>query len=60
MDCGYIAFYKGKTIEVYAPSAYRAQTKAAETFKAKKPYEVYVVLCEKEGKQVTHSTASIG
>jgi len=60
MECGYKAFYKDKSIDVYASSSYSAQTKAAEIFKAKKPYEVHVVLCEKDGKQVTHSTASIG
>lgn len=52
---GYKAFYKGKQIEVYAESSYQAQLKAAETFKAKKSYDVTVVLCEKDGKQITHS-----
>lgn len=51
---GYIAFYKGKQIEVYAESSYAAQKKAAEQFKAKKSYEVTVMLAEKDGKQVTH------
>ena len=52
---GYKAFYKGKSIEVYAPSSYDAQLNAAKQFKAKKSYEVTVVLCEKAGEQVTHS-----
>jgi len=51
---GYIAFYKGKQIEVYANSSYEAQKKAAEKFKAKKSYDVTVKLAEKDGKQVTH------
>ncbi len=51
---GYIAFYKGKNIEVYADSSYAAQKKAALIFKAKKSYDVTVVLAEKDGKQVTH------
>ncbi len=51
---GYIAFYKQKQIEVYAPSSYAAQVKAAKLFKAKKSYQVTVVLAELDGKQVTH------
>lgn len=56
---GYIAFYKGKQIEVHAESSYKAQLVAAKEFKAKKSHEVTVVLAEKDGKQVTHSTSSI-
>ena len=56
---GYKAFYKGKQIDVYASTSYEAQTKASKEFKAKKSYEVDVYLCEKEGKQVTHSTTTI-
>lgn len=51
---GYKAFYKGKTLEVYANSSYEAQQKAAAQFKAKKSYNVTVVLCEKQGQQITH------
>lgn len=56
---GYLAFYKDKQIEVYANTSYEAQQKAAKEFKAKKSYDVTVVLCERAGEQVTHSTASI-
>jgi ABC-type thiamine transport system substrate-binding protein len=52
---GYIAFYKGKQIEVYADTSYAAQKAAAEKFKAKKSYEVTVVLAEKDGEQVVHT-----
>nr|DAT24739.1 MAG TPA: hypothetical protein [Caudoviricetes sp.] len=52
---GYKCFYKGKTCEVYANSSYEAQQKAAQVFKAKKSYEVTVVLCEVQGAQVTHA-----
>lgn len=52
---GYVAFYKGKQMDVYADSSYQAQQKAAAAFKAKKSYEVTVVLAEKEGEQVTHT-----
>lgn len=52
---GYIAFYRGKQIEVYAASSYEAQTKAAAMFKAKKSYEVTVMLAERDGEQVVHT-----
>jgi hypothetical protein len=42
----YKAFYKGKTVEVEAESSYSAQTKAAQLFKAKKQYEVTVMLLD--------------
>ena len=56
---GYIAFYRGRQIEVYAESSYQAQQKAAAIFKTKKSYEVTVVIAEKDGEQVTHSPASL-
>ncbi len=56
---GYKAFYKGKTCEVYADSSYVAQRLAANIFKARKEWDVSVVLCEKQGEQVTHSTAEV-
>ena len=45
---GYKCFYKGKTCEVYALRSFDAQEIAAKIFKAKKSYEVTVVLCEKQ------------
>jgi hypothetical protein len=51
---GYICFYRGKRLEVYANTTYEAQKKAAEQFRAKKSYEVTVMLAEKNGEQVTH------
>ncbi len=59
---GYKAFYKGKALDVYAETAYQAQQKAAKEFKAKKSYEVTVMLCELDtdtdadgkGTQVVH------
>lgn len=54
--CGYIALYKGKKIEVYTNTSYDAQLKAAQIFKAKHSYDVSVYLCEKDGKEVLHST----
>lgn len=52
---GYVCFYKGKRAEVYAETTYEAQQKAAVVFKAKKSYEVTVMLAEKDGVQVTHT-----
>lgn len=56
---GYKAFYRGRTVEVEAETSLAAQEIAAEKFKARKRHEVTVVLCEKDGQQVVHSTASI-
>jgi hypothetical protein len=52
---GYKAFHMGKETEVYANSSYEAQQKAAQFFKAKKSYEVTVMLCEFGGKQYIHT-----
>jgi alkyl hydroperoxide reductase subunit AhpF len=52
---GYKAFWKGKETEVYAKTSYEAQKIAAKHFKAKKAYDVTVVLCEKAGEQITHT-----
>ena len=52
---GYIAFYKGKQLEVYATSSYEAQQKASAQFKAKKSYDVTVVLAERNNEQVVHT-----
>jgi len=56
---GYICFYRQKQTEVYASTTYEAQTKAAAFFKARKQYEVTVMLAEKAGVPYVHSTASI-
>lgn len=42
---GYVANYRGKSIDVFAKTSYEAQTKAAAQFKAKKSYEVSVNIC---------------
>lgn len=54
---GYVAFYKGKQIDVWANSSYEAQKKAAEKFKAKKSYDVTVVLAQKGDEEVVHNPA---
>jgi hypothetical protein len=44
----YIAFYKGQQISVTADSSYQAQQLAAAQFKAKKRYDVTVMLADVE------------
>ena len=55
----YKAFYKNKSIDVEADTSYHAQLKAAEMFKAKKSYEVTVVLVECKGKEVIHNGSEL-
>jgi hypothetical protein len=57
---GYIAFYKGKRIEVYADTMYQAQQTAAKHFKAKKEFEVNVALAEVDGKQYVQNAYAKG
>lgn len=52
---GYICIYRGKRAEVYAGSSFEAQQKAAVQFKAKKGWEVTVILAEKSGEPVIHT-----
>lgn len=56
---GYKAFYRGKNIEVYDETSLKARDQAAKIFKAKKAHEVTVMLCERDGEQVVHSTSTI-
>ena len=51
---GYIAFFKGKKVEVHAATSYAAQLEAAKVFKARKSCDVTVVLAEKDNQQVVH------
>ena len=50
----YIALYKGKKVQVLAPSSYEAQTLGARALKAKKAYEVSVYLAD-----IVHSTEEV-
>lgn len=54
---GYVAFFRGKRTEVYAETSYEAQKKAAAFFKAKKSYDVTVVLAERDGEEVVHTAS---
>lgn len=55
----YICFYRNRQISIVANSSYEAQKAAALEFKAKKSYDVTVMLSEKNNQPVTHSTASL-
>ena len=55
----YIAFYKGKQITVNALRTYDAQLIASKIFKAKKSYEVTVMLASKNDEPVIHHPATI-
>jgi len=54
---GYVAFYKGKRLELYSDTIYHAQLDAAKHFgvKPNKSYQVSVHLCEKEVEPVIHT-----
>lgn len=52
----YVAFYRNKQIVIQAATSYAAQTAAAAHFKARKAYEVTVMLTNRpDGSQVTHT-----
>jgi hypothetical protein len=55
----YECFWKSKRTTVEADSSYQAQQKAQAFFKAKKGYEITVMLVELDGKQYVHHPASI-
>lgn len=52
---GYICFYRGKAVEVFAKTQLEARDKGVIHFRTKKPWMVTAVLAEKDGKQITHS-----
>ena len=46
MDRTYLAYYRGRTIQIKAPNSYTAQNLAAIQFGARKSYQVAVVLAD--------------
>lgn len=56
---GYICFYRGKRIEVYDSTSHGAQLQAAKIFKARRSYEISVVLAEIDGATVTHQPQDV-
>jgi len=54
----YIAFYRGKQMEVKALRSFDAQEIAAKAFKAKKSYEVTIMLAARpDGSEVIHTAS---
>jgi len=58
---GYVFFYGGKEIEVYATSLYEAYCKAVEAFKPPKSkrHMVHGMLAERDGQPVIHDGAML-
>jgi hypothetical protein len=57
-DCGYVFFYNGKRIELYAPTLLAAKEKAVEYFKPpkSKKHMVHGMIAEdQEGKTIVHT-----
>jgi hypothetical protein len=55
-DSGFIAFYKGKRVEVYGKSLLSARDTVQRHFKAKKGYEINIMVAEKpDGSPVVHT-----
>ncbi|MCP4166023.1 MAG: hypothetical protein GY759_09045 [Chloroflexi bacterium] len=52
---GYIGLYRGRRAECHAATSYEAQKILAKKLKARKSYEVTVVLAEKDGDDVVHT-----
>jgi len=44
----YLAYYRGRTIQIQAPNSYTAQALAAIQFGARKSYQVAVVLADQD------------
>ena len=55
MDRTYLAYYRGRTIQIKAPNSYTAQNLAALQFGARRSYQVAVVLADQ-----VRDPASIG
>ena len=56
----YICFYKGRQVMVQALRSFDAQNIAAKKLKARRPWEVSVVLAARsDGSEVVHQQASL-
>ena len=57
----YIAFYNGKKEIILADTSYSAQCNAARVFNVsdKKSHLISVMLAEKDGQPIIHSTANL-
>ena len=56
---GYVCFYNSQKVEVRAKSSFAAQQEAARILRIKenKRHMISVILCEKDGKEVTHAAS---
>jgi hypothetical protein len=57
-DCGYVFFFRGKEIALYAPSLAAAKDKAVTHFKAPKSQRHMVhggIAEDKDGKEIVHT-----
>lgn len=54
---GYVAFFNGKRMDIYAETLYEAKLEALEVFKPAKSkrHLVSVILAEKDGETVVHA-----
>lgn len=56
----YECFYRGKRCTVTAPTSYAAQISASKELRAKRAYEIAVMLVERaDGSQVIHNPAGL-
>lgn len=55
----YQCFYRGRQTQLQAETSYLAQQHAAKYFKAKKAYDVTVILVAHGDEPVVHSTAGL-
>ena len=55
----YVAIYRGKRCEVQSDTRYHAQLEAARILRAKRSYDVSIMLAEKDGKTVVHDGAEL-
>lgn len=60
-SCGYVCFYNGKRVEVYADTTFQARQQVAKMLKVppKKQYMITVVLAERSGEPVKIDPASL-
>lgn len=58
---GYICFFNGRRVEVYAATSYEAQKKAAQEMRVKpnKQYQITVCLAEREGQSVSMAPSQL-
>jgi len=55
----YKAFYKGRTMELQAETQLKARDKAAEALKARKAYDVSVVLLAVGEREIVHAPQDV-